>query len=239
MISARKAAAAKTAAGSTGTPALATLTPSSDPVSELQKREENLNDAVASTQHLRERVNELQAPAAAPDGVSRNEARSGLEAIDRNADALSDAINNNEEGFAVPAAVEPSDADYQAMRAARIKANDAFDQCFDVVRTEKLFADDQVRAAGNDADLHPYRDAAVAYQGRALKLWNGVQKLESDIEQRGSGMKGATTGWARKYLRSSRPRLSHSKTRAGRSRTIGRWEIGIPTSRNCLQATSN
>ncbi|MGB8885967.1 MAG: DUF4157 domain-containing protein [Candidatus Korobacteraceae bacterium] len=183
MISARKAAAAKTAAGSTGTPALATLTPSSDPVSELQKREENLNDAVASTQHLRERVNELQAPAAAPDGVSRNEARSGLEAIDRNADALSDAINNNEEGFAVPAAVEPSDADYQAMRAARIKANDAFDQCFDVVRTEKLFADDQVRAAGNDADLHPYRDAAVAYQGRALKLWNGVQKLESDIEQ--------------------------------------------------------
>jgi hypothetical protein len=183
MVSARKAAAAKAAGGPSGTPALATVTPTSDPVTELQKREDNLNDAVASTEHLRDRAKELETPANAPDGVSRNEARSGFESIDKNADALTDAIDNDKEGFAVPKEVEPSDADYAAMRAARTKAFDAFDRCSEVILTEKLYADDQVKNAGSDADLHPYRDAAVAYQGRGLQLWNRVQKLGSDLER--------------------------------------------------------
>lgn len=183
LASARRAVTAKAPSGSTGTPALAAIGPPSDPVTDLKQRGEKLNDAVASTEQLRQRVNALDAPASAVDGVSRNEARSGFESVAKNADALGDKINKNEEVFAVPAAAEPSDADYQSMRAARLKAYDAFDDCFDVVRTEKLFADDQVLAAGTDADLRTYRDAAMSYQGRALTLWTGVQKLESDMER--------------------------------------------------------
>lgn len=228
MISARKAAAAKTAGGSSGTPALAAVTPTSDPVTELQKRDETLNDAVASTQHLRDRVNELETPANAPDGVTRNEARAGLETIEKNAGALSDAINNNQEGFAVPKDAEPSDADYEAMRAARIKANDAFDKCFDIIRTEKLFADDQVRAAGSDADLHTYRDAAVVYQGEALKLWNRVQKLDSDLERAREWYEKGDYGMGAKVfdeLESKAILLEDEGRMLKKDRPVGDWDI--------------
>jgi hypothetical protein len=186
LIAAKKAAAAakKASPGSSGTPSLAAIGPSAgDPVSDLETRDGKLNEAIDSTKQLREKVDALDAPATAADGVSRNQARSGFEAVAKNADTLGDKINNNEDAFAIPAAARPSDGDYDAMRAALAKANDAFDTCFDVVRTEKLFADDQVRNAGTDVDLHPYRDAVVLYQGEALRLWNRVQKLEADIEK--------------------------------------------------------
>jgi hypothetical protein len=179
------AAARRASAGSPQTPSLAAVGPSAgDPVTDLEKREEKLDDAIDSTKELREKVDALDAPATAADGVTRNEARAGFEAVAKNADTLGDKVNNNEDVFALPAAAQPTnDSDYNAMRAALTKANDAFDNCFDVIRTEKLFADDQVDNAGSDVDLHSYRDAAVKYQGQTLKLWIRVQKLETDIEK--------------------------------------------------------
>jgi len=166
-----------------GAPPAAVGSGPADPVSQLEERGKKLDQATKSTEQLRERANTLNAPATAPDGVSRNEARAGFEAIEKNADALGDKVNREEDVFAVPKAAEPSDADYAKMEAARRAAYDAFDECFDSTRTEKLWADDQVRAAGSDLDLHVYRDAVVAHQGNALKLWNRVQKLEADLEK--------------------------------------------------------
>jgi hypothetical protein len=154
-----------------------------DPVEQLEAREDKLEQAEKSTEQLRDRADALAEPATAPDGVARNQARSGYEAIATNADALGDKINRGEDGFEVPAVVEPSDADYERMREAMHKAYDAFDEAFDPTRTEKLYADDQVRAAGRDADLGAYRHAAHEYQREALALWRRVQQLEKDLER--------------------------------------------------------
>src|SRR5262249_12923180 len=133
LIAAKKAvtAAKQASSGSSGTPSLAAVGPSAgDPVTDLETRDGKLNDAIASTKELREKVDALDAPATAADGVSRNEARAGFEAVAQNADALGDKINKNEDVFAVPAAAQPHDGDYDAMRAALAMANDAFDTCF-------------------------------------------------------------------------------------------------------------
>lgn len=186
LTQARRAAAASGGGGggSSGPPAAASVTGSGGtPVDQLETRGENLDKAVKSTDQLREKTDALNQPASAPDGASRNEARSGYESIAANADALGDKIDRGEEGFAVPAGVEPTDADYERMRQAMHSAYAAFDDAFDPTRTEKLYADDQVRESGTDADLAAYRNAAENYQHRAGELWRRVQKLEEDLEK--------------------------------------------------------
>jgi hypothetical protein len=152
-------------------------------VQQLEAREDKLDDALTSTDELREKTDALAAPATAPDGTSRNEARAGYEAVAANADALSDKIDSGQEGFAVPPSAEPSDADYERMKTAMGTAYTAFDQAFDPTRTEKLYADDQVRESGTGAELADYRNAALDYQRRSLDLWRRVQKLEEDLEK--------------------------------------------------------
>ena len=183
LLTRARAATTGTAAASAGTPPPAVVGGGGSPVEQLEAREEKLDDALASTEELRERSDALEAPATAPDGTSRNEARAGFDAIATNADVLSDKIDSGEEGFAVPPSAEPDDPDYERMRTAMYRAYDAFDECFDPIRTEKLFADDQVRESGTDAELADYRNAAIAYQMQALELWRRVQKLETDLEK--------------------------------------------------------
>lgn len=184
LRTARKAAAAASRGPSTASaPPVAVGSGPADPVAQLEEREKKLDQAVKSTDQLRQRTDQLGEPAAAADGVSRNQARAGYESVEKNADVLGDKINRNEDAFAVPAAAEPGDADYARMQAARKSAYDAFDACYDPARTEKLWADDQLRAAGSDADVQDYRKAAYEYQIKALELWQRVLKLEDDLEK--------------------------------------------------------
>ncbi len=173
------AAAKKAVAGGTSTASIG----GSGPLKELEERKDKLEAAEASTRELRERADALAEPALAANGVERNQARSGYDAIAKNADALGDAIDRGEQGFAVPTSAEPAGADYEKMREAMHAAYGAFDECFDPTRTEKLYADDQVRASGTDPDLAGYRHAAHAHQREALALWRRVQKLEKDLEK--------------------------------------------------------
>jgi hypothetical protein len=153
-----------------------------DPAAELEEREEKLDDAVQSTQELREKVRALDEPARAPDGVSRNQARAGYESIAENADTLGDKIDQGEEPFDIPGAVEPDTADYERMREKRNEAYDAFDEAYDPTRTEKLWADSRVEAAANVPDLEAYSRQIAQHRRQAAGLWQRIQKLERDLE---------------------------------------------------------
>ena len=176
----RKAAAAATSSAGA---AMAAVTPTKGPVEQLEERGEKLDQATKAAAELRVKTDALGAPANAEDGTTRNQAQAGYDAIAKNADALGDAIDNAEQGFAIPPTVEPADAEYAKMKEAMHKAYTAFDEAFDPTRTEKLYADDQVREAGASPDLAVYRNAALTYQHDAGALWKRVQKLESDLER--------------------------------------------------------
>ncbi len=182
LARARKAAAAATGGTSPGT-SVAAVTPARNPVQQLEDRGEKLDQATKAAANLRVKTDALRAPANAEDGTTRNQAQSGYDAIAKNADVLGDAIDNGEQGFAIPPAVEPEDAEYAKLKEAMHKAYTAFDKTFDPTRTEKLYADDQVREAGSIADLATYRNAALGHQHEAGALWKRVEKLESELER--------------------------------------------------------
>ncbi len=181
LARARKAVAAA-ARSSSGT-SMAAVTPAKDPVQQVEERGKKLDQASKAAAELRVKTDALGAPANAEDGTTRNQAQAGYDAIAKNADALGDAIDNAEQGFAIPPALEPADAEYAKMKEAMHKAYTAFDEAFDPTRTEKLYADDQVREAGGSPDLAVYRNAALGHQRDAGVLWKRVQKLESDLER--------------------------------------------------------
>jgi hypothetical protein len=183
-----RSAASGEMSGPSGPPPLAMGSASSgsgpsDPVGELEKRGEKLDQATRSAGDLRKQADDMSGPASAADGPSRNQARAGYEAIGKNADNLGDKIDQAQGPFEIPGELEPDTADYERMRKNMRAAYDAFDKAYDPVRTEKLWADSQVREAGKSADLKSYRDAAVVHRREALKLWQKVLKLESDLEK--------------------------------------------------------
>ncbi|HYO46965.1 MAG TPA: hypothetical protein VEY33_09800, partial [Gemmatimonadota bacterium] len=161
----------------------AAITPAKTPVQQLEERGDKLDQATTAAANLRVKTDALGAPANAEDGTTRNQAQSGYDAIAKNADALGDAIDRGEQGFAIPPAVEPAEAEYAKMKEAMHKAYAAFDEAFDPTRTEKLYADDQVREAGGSPELATYRNAALAHQRAAGVVWKRVEKLESDLER--------------------------------------------------------
>ena len=210
MLKGARAAASPPAAP--GAPVPASIPGTGGTVAGLERREEKLDQALASTDQLRARTDALGEPAAAADGTTRNEARSGYDSVAANADALGDKIDRAEEGFAVPPGAEPADADYERMRTAMRQAYGAFDQAHDPTRTEKLFADDQVRESGTDPELNEYRNAALAYQGRALELWRRYRSSSRISSGRASGTSATTTHSARSCSASSSRRQSRSAT---------------------------
>ena len=118
LAQARRTAAAKPKAASTGGVQMAAIDPpggsgkdADTPVEQLEQRQDALKDADTKRKHLDQAATDLVAPAAAPDGPTRNEARVALEAVAKNADKLGDDIDRGEGELARPTETgNPADA---------------------------------------------------------------------------------------------------------------------------------
>ncbi len=236
LARARKAATAATPAAASSAPgaaaaappAIASVRPAATPVQQLEERGGKLDDATKSVAELRAKTDALGAPANAQDGTTRNQAQSGYDSVAANADALGDAIDDGAQGFAIPPAVEPADADYAKLKEAMHRAYTAFDEAVDPIRTEKLYADDQVREAGSSADLAAYRNAALTHQSASGALWKRVQKLESDLErarewyEKGDFALGATVFTE---LEGTARRATTESSVLKANRPVGDWDL--------------
>lgn len=121
LLKQARRSAAKPKSASTGGVQMAGIDPPGGgkdhdtPVEQLEQREDALDDADMKHKQLERGATDMQAPANAPDGPTRNKAVLGLDMVAKNADALGDEVDRGD-GTLARTTVTGNDADAAAMQ---------------------------------------------------------------------------------------------------------------------------
>jgi hypothetical protein len=189
LAQARRTAAAKPASAAAGGVQMAAVDPpgggkaDDTPVEQLERRQDALADADSKRQTLETASKDLLAPAAAPDGPTRNEARVALDAVAQNADTLGDKVNSGDGDLARPTDTGNS-ADAPAMKELGDLEPATLalaDEARDAIGTEKELLGTLATPSSAPAG-RAYKDAHDAYRKAVTKAVDQWKTLEHDVK---------------------------------------------------------
>ena len=189
LAQARRTAAAKPTSAAAGGVQMAAVDPpgggkaDDTPVEQLERRQDALADADSKRQTLETASKDLLAPAAAPDGPTRNKARVALDAVAQNADTLGDKVNSGDGDLARPtdtgnAADAPAMKELGDLEPATLALAD---EARDAIGTEKELLGRSRRRRSAPAG-RAYKDAHDAYRKAVKKAGDQWTPLERDVK---------------------------------------------------------
>jgi hypothetical protein len=190
LLTQARRSAAKPRTASTGGVQMAGIDPpggggtaDDTPVEQLERRQDALEDADTKRKHLERAATELQAPAAAADGPTRNKTRLGLEMVAKNADTLGDNVNRGEADLA-----RPTETGNAADAAAMQELADVepatlglLDAARDAIGTEKERLK-TLPSPSNAPAGRAYKEAHDAYRKAVKKAGDQSTTLAREVE---------------------------------------------------------
>jgi hypothetical protein len=105
----------------------------------------------------------------------------GYEAIGKNAEALSKAIEDGDGPFERPDD-DTHDADHESYVTARRAAFDAFTEASDAVRTEDIWTSDRIQDLGGNSELASYAATIRVHKAAVDRLVQRLDKLWDDLD---------------------------------------------------------